>query len=630
MTLHQPLHQPAASEPTAAPQPAPVVVVGAGLSGLVAANLLERLGLDAVLLEARERVGGRVLGQAAAGGQHRYDLGPAWVWPEVNHRLAAWLGALDLPLFEQQGPGAVLVELPSQAVRRHATGYTQQPPSMRVGGGTASLTDALRARLLRTPVLLGTRVHGLAAGAAEPGGPDSPIAVEFEQGGQAGTLAASAVILALPPRLLASTLRWSPVLPAGLSQGWADAPTWMAGHAKLLAIYPSAFWRAAGLSGSAVSQAGPLAEVHDASAADGRQAALFGFVGLTAAGRRRLGRQALVDAALTQLARLFGPAALTPQSVHLQDWADEAATATAADAQPDSVHPALLSTVLPAPWCDHVHLAGSEFAPDFPGYLEGAVQAAERAVGALQARRQALRRVVPAIALAAALGLLPGLADSAAAAPLPVPLQVPDTLAQRAKACTGCHGPQGRATPQGYTPRIAGKPAGYLRAQLLAFRDGRRPHDGMARLLVNLPDDYVGELAGHFAAQQVNYPAPSPGSGSAASRALGQRLVQQGDAGRELPACVSCHGAAMTGVAPAIPGLLGLPRDYLVGQLGAWRQHLRQARAPDCMAALAQRLQPTEIAAVADWLAAQALPADSGPAAGLPAALPLACGSTQP
>jgi monoamine oxidase len=199
------------------------------------------------------------------------------------------------------------------------------------------------------------------------------------------------VILALPPRLLASTLRWSPALPAAVSQRWTDAPTWMAGHAKFLARYPTPFWRAAGLSGSAVSQIGPLAEVHDASDAEGRQAALFGFLGVPAPWRQRRGQQALIDDAVAQLGRLFGPEARAPQAVHLQDWTDEAETATAADAQPATAHPTPISTDLPAPWRNAVHLAGSEFAPEFPGYLEGAVRAAERAVGALLAERHTNR-----------------------------------------------------------------------------------------------------------------------------------------------------------------------------------------------------------------------------------------------
>lgn len=244
-----------------------------------------------------------------------------------------------------------------------------------------------------------------------------------------------------------------------------------------------------------------------------------------------------------------------------------------------------------------------------------------------QQQLKPLLLIATAVALAVIFVLLLlGLASSAAAAPL----QVPDTLGQRALACTGCHGPQGRSTPQGYIPRIAGKPAGYLRAQLLAFRDGRRQHDGMARLLVNLDDDYLAELADYFAGLKVPYPAPAPIQGTSESRALGARLVREGDAARGLPACVSCHGAAMTGVAPAIPGLLGLPRDYLVAQLGAWRVQIRQARAPDCMASLAKRMERQDIAAVSDWLAAQPLPADASPASRLPVSLPTPCGSTEP
>ena len=54
--------------------------------------------------------------------------------------------------------------------------------------------------------------------------------------------------------------------------------------------------------------------------------------------------------------------------------------------------------------------------------------------------------------------------------------------------CTACHGPQGRASPEGYVPRIAGKPAAYLHHQLLNFRDGRRAHAGMGYLLETLSD----------------------------------------------------------------------------------------------------------------------------------------------
>ena len=52
-----------------------------------------------------------------------------------------------------------------------------------------------------------------------------------------------------------------------------------------------------------------------------------------------------------------------------------------------------------------------------------------------------------------------------------------------------------------------------------------------------------------------------------------------------------------------------------------------QATAPDCMAAIAKRLTGDDVSAVASWLAAQPLPADTRPAAGLPVPLPMRCGS---
>lgn len=199
-------------------------------------------------------------------------------------------------------------------------------------------------------------------------------------------------------------------------------------------------------------------------------------------------------------------------------------------------------------------------------------------------------------------------------------------MAPRVLACVVCHGKEGRATPDGYFPRIAGKPEGYLYHQLLNFRDGRRSYPQMGTLIEHLTDDYLREMAAHFAALQLPYPPPPPVQASAAVLERGRTLVQQGDAARRIPACVQCHGAAMTGVAPAIPGLLGLPRDYLNSQLGAWTTGQRRALAPDCMAQIARQLSPEEVSAVSAWLAAQPVPAGGKPAAALPAPLPVQCG----
>jgi cytochrome c553 len=207
---------------------------------------------------------------------------------------------------------------------------------------------------------------------------------------------------------------------------------------------------------------------------------------------------------------------------------------------------------------------------------------------------------------------------------------VPDTLAQRALACTGCHGKEGRAAPDGYYPRLAGKPAGYLYNQLLNFRDGRRDYGLMSELIAPLSDAYLQELAGHFASLDLPYPPPQRPTLAAPELAHAERLVRQGDAARRLPACTACHGERLTGTQPAVPGLLGLSRDYLNGQLGAWRSGQRRAQAPDCMAGVAKALTEAEIHAVTQFLAGQALPADAHPAAALPAPPPVRCGGMPP
>lgn len=218
-----------------------------------------------------------------------------------------------------------------------------------------------------------------------------------------------------------------------------------------------------------------------------------------------------------------------------------------------------------------------------------------------------------------ALTLLGGLMLSAAVAAGP-------DIDARVLACTGCHGAEGRAAADGYYPRIAGKPAGYLYNQLLNFRDGRRQYPLMTGLLHTLTDDYLKEMADHFSGLELPYPPPSRSTARPAALALGERLVRHGDAARDIPACESCHGSALTGVAPAIPGLVGLPRDYLAAQLAGWKSGIRHAQAPDCMGDIARALSADDIQAVAHWLSTRPVSGRGKPAASLEQPPPRRCG----
>ena len=208
---------------------------------------------------------------------------------------------------------------------------------------------------------------------------------------------------------------------------------------------------------------------------------------------------------------------------------------------------------------------------------------------------------------------------------------LPDTMAQRMAACTACHGKQGRATSDGYYPRIAGKPEGYLFNQLSNFRDGRRQYPLMTNLLSHLSDAYLHDIAAYFSAQHPPYPPPQAVEATPAVLERGRILVMKGDSSNKIPACIACHGQALTGVVPAIPGLIGLPRDYINAQFGAWKNGVRKAKAPDCMAQITARLSLEDIHAASSWLAAQAVSGDALPAAAgsLPAKLPLSCGSVE-
>lgn len=197
----------------------------------------------------------------------------------------------------------------------------------------------------------------------------------------------------------------------------------------------------------------------------------------------------------------------------------------------------------------------------------------------------------------------------------------------RVQGCVTCHGQSGQGTSNDYFPRIAGKPAGYLYNQLVAFRDGTRRYPPMNYLVAYLPDPYLREIAQYFAKQRPPFAVREIPAADASALARGQAIVTAGDAGKGIPACVTCHGGGLTGMEPGIPGLVGLRPSYIAAQLTRWRVGERHAAEPDCMKRIATRLSETDVAAVAAWLARQAPPKDPSPESSNLVRMPLACGS---
>jgi cytochrome c553 len=202
-----------------------------------------------------------------------------------------------------------------------------------------------------------------------------------------------------------------------------------------------------------------------------------------------------------------------------------------------------------------------------------------------------------------------------------------DSIEARVQGCVTCHGQSGQGTSNGYFPRIAGKPAGYLYNQLLAFRDGNRRYPPMNYLVAYLPDAYLREIAQHFAKQQPPFAAKETAAADAAATRRGRLLVSAGDSSKGIPACIDCHGAGLTGMEPGIPGLVGLRPNYIVAQLTRWQVGERHAAEPDCMKRVATRLSDTDITAIAAWLSQQEAPRNPAPESSNLVRMPFACGS---
>jgi len=440
-------------------QPCDVVVIGAGLAGLQAATDLVAAGLEVVVLEARERVGGRAWSGAAADGS-TIDFGGQWLGPDQPRALAlaeatgmevftTWVAGtnielrdgerfaytglvptadpdasievvtamLDLDLLGFEVPVEApwdhpdaealdtrsvadwldeevtspvargIVEVALQAVfgvnadelsllfvlaYLHAGGgltnltrTTGGAQERRMGGGAGALAAHLAAGLVGR-VELGVPVERIEWGAD---------GVVVHAAGRAEQVRARRAVLALSP-VVAERIVLDPEVPErrALAAGMA-----MGRVRKVHARYDRPFWRDRDLSGQLVSTGGSISSTFDNSPADGSTGALVGFV----AGRdydatAPLDAEARRALVLAELAEALGPEALEPAEYHEVDWPAEVWTGGGPVAV---VRPGVLTRhgrALRAP-IGPVHLAGTETASVWTGYLEGALESGQRA-----------------------------------------------------------------------------------------------------------------------------------------------------------------------------------------------------------------------------------------------------------
>ncbi|MFK7886188.1 MAG: flavin monoamine oxidase family protein [Gammaproteobacteria bacterium] len=344
-----------------------VLVIGAGFSGLAAARAVSRENQSVVVLEARDRVGGRALSQTV--GAAAFDLGPAWVWPQYQPRIAALIDEFGAELVPQFETGDFLFETHTGLQRGdYPKRYLD---ARRVRGGLQSLAQAMAGTLPHQALRYGETVAEVHVAKTQ---------VEVKT--RSVTYTCRKLICAAPGPLMSQWL-FQPALPQNLVNALQRWPTWMAAQAKIIAVYDKPFWRDNGLSGAAASHIGPLVETADQSDIDHGLYALFGFLGWPAQERARQKAQ-LEQAVMDQLVRLFGQHAAQPDAFYLQDWALESLTAAPSDLNAAAGHPPYGEPAWSQDWFDgRVFFAGAESADTHGGLIEGALNAGERAAAAV-------------------------------------------------------------------------------------------------------------------------------------------------------------------------------------------------------------------------------------------------------
>lgn len=365
-----------------------IAIIGGGLSGLYAAYLLEQQGIkDYVLFEVKEVLGGRISGFSLDNDINSFDLGPTWFWPDIQHQLHNLINQLSLDCFFQYEKGAMMVERHSLEEPIRMNGFSSSLPSMRIKGGMTSLIESIRSKLtpenIHTNKLVKTVQHKAQR---------TEICFSDTKNGSQHTIDVETILLAIPPRLAISTIKFIPSLPYQLTKAWVNTPTWMAGNAKYIAIYDYPFWRENGLSGDARSARGPMVEIHDASMPDGKYA-LFGFLGISGSTRLSIEDESLKAYCRSQLVRLFGQDAEKPIAEALKDWAKDPYTSTELDLEDMEHHQAPQINAKEGVWASKLMGIASEWSPQFPGYVAGAIEAStvgvSKAIELIRQRRKA-------------------------------------------------------------------------------------------------------------------------------------------------------------------------------------------------------------------------------------------------
>jgi monoamine oxidase len=337
-----------------------VVIIGAGLSGLTAAYELSKSGISTLILEGRDRIGGRI---------HSLDgpieMGATW-FGQQHITLIKLLEELGITSFEQNTKGKISFD-PGQKANLQYFDYPQgQAPSYRIKGGSSTLLQNLKSKATASRMIYNLNVTGLRS-------IDDNIQVLTREG---EVLASSIVVNTIPNQLFASTINIEPNIDKDRRELMLQTHTWMGESIKFAFSYAEPFWKGKGLSGMGFSQSGVIQEVHDHSSFENNFFALKGFLNPDLVNLDQEERKELV---IDSMVKLFGEEAKSFVSYKESLWLNEKLTSTGESPSlaphQNNGHPLLAIPLLNG----RLIMAGSETSSSFPGYMDGAVNSGLRA-----------------------------------------------------------------------------------------------------------------------------------------------------------------------------------------------------------------------------------------------------------
>lgn len=342
----------------------PIIIIGAGLSGLLTAYRLHSEGHEVKILEALPRHGGRIQtiqGKALT----PMEMGATWIHPP-HTAIFTLLKELNLNVYPQYMEGAAVYQ-ESLHQPRQMFQIPQEDVIYRIEGGTQILIEALISKLPPGMIEYNARVQSMTS---------LGYHIELEvihPDKETRTLNADQVILTVSPQIWARHIEFEPKLPQDIHRMALTTHTWMADSVKCAIEYSRPWWREMGLSGTLMSQQSPIVEFYDHSDAEEMQYALCGFLNPSLL---KLSDQEQREFIHTQLQQCFGEVALDYRHMEIKSWSPHLGNNIGLVPHQNNGHPIFEKPL----WKNRLHFAGTETAHPYGGYMEGAVISAQRVV----------------------------------------------------------------------------------------------------------------------------------------------------------------------------------------------------------------------------------------------------------